>query len=303
VVKIIPYSVLVLLALAGCKPSTPMAKQSVDIQGHRGARGLAPENTIISFKRALSAGVSTLELDVVINGDGDVIVSHEPFFNHEISTGPDSMEITEENEREHNVYQLSQAEIESYDVGLKAHPRFPRQKKIAATKPLLADMVRQSEAYAKLEGRAAPLYNIEIKRTPEGDGVYHPDYKTFTDKVIHTIDSLGIANRTTVQCFDVETLQYAHSQYPNSKLVYLIANKNSLEQNLELLGFDPAVYSPYYELVTEELVRDCHARDIKVIPWTVNKPEDVEQLISYGVDGIISDYPDMAIEILASMHK
>jgi len=289
-----------ILIVASCK-SPHMDLQKVDIQGHRGCRGLAPENTIIAFKRALSAGVQTLELDVVINGDGDVIISHEPYFNHEISTAPDGHLISEAEEKQHNVYELTQAEIEAYDVGLRPHPRFPRQKKIAATKPLLSTMVQQCEAYAMTEGREAPRYNIEIKRTPEGDGTYHPTYKIFADKAIATIEKLGIADRTTVQCFDVETLQYLHSTYPQHRLVYLIANTNNLQQNIELLGFTPAIYSPYYELVTEQLVSDCHSQHMTIIPWTVNEPEDVEQLIKLGVDGIISDYPDMAIEILASV--
>lgn len=288
------------LLLFSCRPQKTDMKH-VDIQGHRGCRGLVPENTIPAFKRALSIGVHTLELDVVINGDGDVLVSHEPFFNHEISTAPGGHLITESEELEHNVYRLSQAEIEKYDVGLRPHPRFELQKKMSVTKPLLSEVVRQSEAYAKVEGRTAPLYNIEIKRRSDADGLYHPTYDVFADKVIQAIDDYGIAERTTVQCFDVPTLQYVHQKYPKTKLVYLIENQEGLDRNLEKLGFMPHVYSPYYKLVDIAMIETCHQKGILVIPWTINEAKDVEKLIRLGVDGIISDYPDMALEVYQSL--
>lgn len=289
-----------LLVLASCH-MTP-TDHTVDIQGHRGCRGLLPENTIPAFKKALDIGVTTLELDITVTKAGAVYVSHEPFFNHEISRAPDGTPIPEESELTHNMYVLSDEDIAKYDVGLQPHPRFPVQKKMAVTKPTLADMVTQVEAYAKAKNYPSPLYNIEIKRRPEADDIYHPAMKVFADKAIQTISELGIMPRTTVQCFDVETLQYLHQAYPTTALVYLIEKEADIATNIELLGFTPAVYSPYFELVSTEAVAYCRDHNMKLIPWTVNKAADVEKLLTIGVDGVISDYPDMAVEVAQSLN-
>ena len=278
-----------------------MISKNLDIQGHRGCRGLMPENTIAGFIKAVNLGVTTLELDLSVNGDGDVIVSHEPFFNHEISTAPDGIQINKANQLEHNVYKLSQEAIEKYDVGLKHHERFPRQKKIAATKPTLQKLVKAIRRHVKEIEVEMPLFNMEIKRNPAGDNAYHPIMEIFADKVIRTIDSLGVSEITTVQCFDVETLNYLHKKYNHPKLVFLVENKDGFDANMEKLEFVPAVYSPDYKLVDKELVKACKEKNILLIPWTVNEEQETIDLINLGVDGIISDYPDMVIEVYESM--
>jgi len=299
--RLIPIVLLSIAAcITGCAYFT--MENKLDIQGHRGCRGLMPENTIIGFKKALDLGVTTLELDLSVNGDGDVIVSHEPFFNHEISTKPDGSPVSKEEELSLNVFKMSQDEIETYDVGLLPHSRFQRQKKVAATKPRLADMVNVIEHYAVLSKYPSPLYNMEIKRRADVDGLYHPTMEIFADKVIKTIADLDIADRTTVQCFDVETLNYLHEKYNHKKLVYLIENNDGFDSNMQKLNFIPFVYSPYYELVDEKMVKKCSQQNILLIPWTVNDATATEKLILMGVDGIISDYPDMVIEVYESMN-
>lgn len=283
---------------SGCQMKTKKMLDTIDIQGHRGCRGLMPENTIAGFKRALDIGVHTLELDVVANRYGDVIVSHEPFFNHLIALDSIGNEIDEANERQHNMYGMSVDELQSYDVGRKKHPLFLQQKKVAATKPLLSEMVRASEVYAAEIGAPLPRYNIEIKRLPEHDGLFHPEMSVFADLVCDMIDSLGIQDRTTVQCFDVETLQYLHRNRSEFSLVYLIANQDGFANNIEKLGFMPAVYSPYYKLVDAQLRAECQKGNVLLIPWTVNEAEDIELMLELDVDGIISDYPDRVIEIV-----
>ena len=139
-------------------------RTDIDVQGHRGCRGLRPENTITAFKKAVDIGVNTLELDVVVNKYNDVIVSHEPFFNHEIATGPNGEEINEKNEKEFNLYLMTLEEIQSFDVGLKLHPRFKNQKKVGVKKPTLREMVIVIEAYIKDLDYEPIFYNIEIKR-------------------------------------------------------------------------------------------------------------------------------------------
>ncbi|MEM9545415.1 MAG: glycerophosphodiester phosphodiesterase family protein [Bacteroidota bacterium] len=274
--------------------------QDIDIQGHRGCRGLKPENTITAFKEAVDIGVKTLELDVVVNKYNDVIISHEPFFNHEISTGPKGEEITEENEKEHNMYQMSLEEIQSYDVGMKSHPRFPIQKKMTVAKPTLKEMVTEIEAYVRSENHALPEYNIEIKRVPENDSIFHPKMKDFADAVCQEIIDLGIAKRTTVQCFDIESLQYVKKAYPEFRLVLLIMNMKPFQENIKELGFKPWAYSPYFKLVSEELIAYGEKENIQIIPWTVNDEQDIVEMLKLGVDGIISDYPDRVVEIVSS---
>ena len=149
---------ILFFCIEACTNKPVVMNQDIDIQGHRGCRGLKPENTITAFKEAVDIGVKTLELDVVVKKNKDVIISHEPFFNHEISTGPKGEEITEENEKEHNMYEISLEEIQSYDVGMKAHPRFPMQKKMSVAKPTLKEMVTEIEAYVKVENYPFPEY-------------------------------------------------------------------------------------------------------------------------------------------------
>ena len=272
--------------------------QSLDIQGHRGCRGLYPENTIPAFIHAIKLGVHTLEMDVVISKDNKVIVSHEPFMNHEISLTPNGDTITSEEENTHNLYQLTYEEIKSYDTGTKFNEKFPHQVKVKTHKPSLSDLV---EIVEPLDPKI--LYNIEIKRKNQWDNSFHPDYKTFADIVINNIAELGIMPRTTVQCFDIETLRYIHTSYPEVKLVYLVANTHSTQKNMKALGFVPYVYSPYFIMVNEEMIAYCKTRKIKVIPWTVNEIVDMKSLIRLEVDGIITDYPDRLIQLYQNINK
>jgi len=276
---------------------------TIDIQGHRGCRGLRPENTIIAFKKAIDIGVNTLELDVVVNKYNDVIVSHEPFFNHEIATGPNGELINEEEEKEHNLYEMSMTEVKTYDVGMKKHPKYPTQKKVKATKPTLGEMVESIEAYVAEGDFALPEYNIEIKRVKEQDGVYHPRMEVFADVVCDEIIKLGISKRATVQCFDFETLKYVRKKYPDLRLVLLIMNTTPFEKNISDLGFKPWAYSPYFKLVTDSLINYGKDEDVKVIPWTVNEEADIRKMLELGVDGIISDYPDRVVELVQDINK
>jgi len=266
-----------------------------DIEGHRGCRGLMPENTVPAMMKALELGVTTLEMDAVITKDKQVILSHEPFFNHEITTKPNGDFVTEEEERNLNIYRMTYAQTQTYDVGLKAHPRFPNQHRLKATKPLLREVIENAEAYPKLKSGTSFFYNIETKTEPATDNVYHPAPDEFVNLLMKVISNAKITNRVIIQSFDFRTLQVLHKRYPTVKTAALIEDddKRSIEEQLQVLGFMPTVYSPDYSLVTKELVEKCHQRKIKIIPWTVNDKATIEQLKGMGVDGIISDYPDL----------
>lgn len=291
--------VMTSIMLSGCGESK--MKKSIDIQGHRGCRGLMPENTIPAFIKAIDLGVTTLELDCVISQDKQAIVSHEPWFNHNISSSPTDSVITETNDKTYNVYSMDYDEIRTYDVGMKYFERFPHQKKMAVSKPRLIDMILSVEAYVDDLKLKKPLYNIEIKRHPLGDNTFHPEPYEFVDIVMKTIEEGGIADRANLQCFDIETLELINAKWPDVEVAYLIENEDSFDVNLGKLSFTPEIYSPYYKLVNAELIAACAAKGMRLIPWTVNEEEDMVDLIELGVDGIISDYPDRVIKVSRKM--
>lgn len=268
-----------------------------DVQGHRGCRGLYPENSLKAMEHALDIGVSTLEMDVVITKDNQVVVSHEPFLSHEICRHPNGSSISKDEEKQLNIYELTYDSLKQYDCGLKPNPRFPKQKKIATHKPRLRDLIKVSEAYVTGNNKSKPFYNIETKTTLKGDGVYHPSPEPFVDLLMEVIDEIGIRDRTVIQSFDARTLQIMRKKHPDVTLALLVENEKGPEFNIARLGFRPDIYSCDYNLVDEALVDYCQKKSIKLIPWTVNEKTDMNQLIDWGVDGIISDYPNRLMEV------
>jgi len=266
-----------------------------DTQGHRGCRGLMPENTIPAMINALDLGVTTLEMDAVITKDNKVVMSHEPFFNHEITSKPDGSYVTEPEEKSLNIFLMTYDEVKKYDVGIKPHPRFPKQKKMNVVKPLLSDLLDSVQNYVAIHKRPLPYFNIETKATPATDNVYHPEPARFVETLMSVIKEKRIQERVIIQSFDLRTLQYLHDKYPSVKTAMLIEDydKRGLKDQLKALGFLPTIYSPEYSLVTEDLVKSCHGQKIKVIPWTVNDKVTIDKLKALGIDGIISDYPDL----------
>ena len=278
-----------------CQGPIKLSKD-LDIQGHRGCRGLLPENTIPGFIKAIDLGVTTLEMDVVISKDSQIVVSHEPFFNHEISTGPNGFEINEENEKQFNLFEMTVAEIQNYDVGLKNHPRFPEQLKVKANKPTLREVVDAVNQHLTSINKSHIFYNIEIKYNPLGRS-FHPDVETYSKLVYDEIERLGIKNQTTIQSFSPECLNIVFGLDKEISLALLVENKESYRINLDKLNFKPKIYSPDYKLVDKLLIDYCNQNSIKLIPWTVNDENDIKSLIEKGVDGIISDFPDRVIKI------
>lgn len=287
-----------MILLYGCT-NTKMSQQNnvntFDWQGHRGARGLVPENTIPAMYKAIDLGAITLEMDAVITSDNQVILSHEPFFNHEITTKPDGSPVSKDEEKQLNMYTMTYAATQRYDVGLRGNPRFPQQQKMAATKPLLLDVIEAADQYALSKNKPLPFYNIETKSQPTTDNKYHPSPKAFVDLLVAIIKHKKIVNRVTIQSFDIRTLQYLHQQYPAIATVLLIEdyNKKTIAEQLQELGFTPNVYSPHHSLVNEALVKDCKAKGMKLVPWTVNDLSTMKRLRLLGVNGIISDYPNL----------
>lgn len=298
------FTIAVTLSFAACQQSTsnktPDSKPmyNLDIQGHRGARGLMPENTIPAFKKALDLRVTTLELDLSVTGDGHLIVSHEPWISAEICQDKSGNTISEESKSQLNVFQMTYNEVRSYDCGSKVNERFPEQQKISVGKPLLENMIKEAEAYGEGIGYTNFGYNIEIKSMPQGDELYHPVPSEFSDLVYSTLDSLLAWDRVTIQSFDFRVLKYFNRTYPDVSLVALIENDNSWEENIKELGFNPEIYSPYYKLLSKRTVTEIQQEGIKVIPWTVNTAGEMNELIDWGVSGIITDYPNIAVNLM-----
>jgi glycerophosphoryl diester phosphodiesterase len=267
----------------------------LDIQGHRGCRGLMPENTIPAMIKAVELGVTTLEMDVVITKDKKVILSHDPFFSSDITTKPDGSYISENEERHFNIYEMTYAEVASFDVGLKAHPGFPEQQKMQAVKPLLAQVIDAAEAKARALKKSPPCYNIETKSNASTDNVFHPSPGEFVDLLVAVIDEKQITERVTIQSFDIRTLQYLYSKRPGISTALLVEDYDDKPyvQQLQELGFKPTSYSPHYSHVTKDLIAECKKEGVKVIPWTANSKSTILKLIEIGVDGIITDYPNL----------
>ncbi len=279
---------------AAQKPSSRIT-EVFDKQGHRGCRGLMPENTIPAMVNALGMGVTTLEMDISISKDKKVFLSHEPFFNHEITTRPDGSFIEEKDEKNYNMYLMNYSDIIKYDVGMKPHPRFAQQQKMKAVKPLLADLFATIKQEMMTRRRPYPFFNIETKTLPATDNIYHPAPAEFVELLMKVIKENQMEDFVIIQSFDRRTLQYLHKQYPTIKTALLIeaTDKNSFRKQLNDLGFYPTIYSPEQTLVNPNLVNECHERKIQIIPWTVNDKTKMAALKALGVDGIISDYPNL----------
>lgn len=272
---------------------TAFAQQKFDVQGHRGARGIMPENTIEAMIKGLQLGVTTLEMDIVISKDKQAVVSQEPYFNHEFSLTPDGKEILFKDEKKYNIFQMNYEEVRKFDVGSKIHPRFPGQQKIKAYKPLLGELIDSVEAYVKANKLAKPDYNIETKLIRKGDGEFQPSPEEYVEIIMAIVKQKKLEKRVIIQSFDMRSLQYLHQKYPKMRTSLGIDEKEDFENNIKDLGFNPTIYSPYSVLVGKGLVDKCHAAGIKIIPWTVNSIKDLKYLMSLGVDGVITDYPNL----------
>ena len=271
------------------------ATYDYDLQGHRGARGLLPENTIPSFLKAIDYGVDTIEFDLVVTADNKILISHEPWFDHQISTKPNGDPVTEEEQMEFNIYQMTYDETQQFDVGKRGHELFPEQQPMEVTKPLMRDAILAIEEYVEKQGLDPIYYNIETKSRPEWYGEYGPQPEEFSQLLYDELADLDILDRVIIQSFDPATLIAMREIDPNVVQAMLVYEEDqTIDRYVEILGYQPEIWSPHYELVTPELVADVHSRGMTIIPWTINEREEMIRQLEMGVDGIITDYPDRA---------
>lgn len=275
--------------------------QNFDFEGHRGCRGLMPENTIPAFKKALDLGVTTLELDVCISKDHQVVVSHEPYMNSLFCSKPDGSPVMKADEKTLNLYAMNYVEIMAYDSGIRGNILFPEQQKLATYKPLLSEMIRACEAYIKEKKLKPVKYNIEIKSEETEYGISQPKtVQEFSDLVYKEIIKLIPPERVILQSFDFNVLKYWKLQMDDKKykrvILSALVENEMVDSSLAKLGFNPDIFSPYYKNLTQKRVDMCHEKGIKVVPWTVNKIEDMKAIKALGVDGLITDYPDRFVK-------
>jgi glycerophosphoryl diester phosphodiesterase len=288
-----------------------------DIEAHRGGRALMPENTLPSFANALSMGVDTLEMDIGVTRDGALVVSHERGLNPDLARGPDGNYIAPPGIP---FVQLSLAEVRRYDVG-RIRPdsayaaQFPDQRSIAGTPiPTLSEVI----GLVRKSGDGHVRLNIETKIDPSHPEE-SPDPQRFVTLLLDLLDAEKFSDRVMVQSFDWRTLLLVQKRAPAIPTVYLTLQKGAaptvfLDKASEwTAGFNPAehggslpaaikaagggIWSPYSGDVTPALIAESHRLGLLVVVWTVNRPDDIAAMIAAGVDGIISDHPDLLRKI------
>jgi glycerophosphoryl diester phosphodiesterase len=257
-----------------------------DLQGHRGARGHAPENTLPGFERALAIGVDTLELDVGVTRDGVVVIHHDRRLNPDLARGPDGKWVSAPAAA---IYSLTFEQLQIYDVG-RIRPgseyarRFPHQKPIDGTRiPRLAELLARAPSSIR--------YNIETKLAPEApDETLAPE--PFARALIGEVRKAGVAARTTIQSFDFRTLTVVQREAPEIATAYLTSGKKGEAVPRMVHAAKGKIWSPSFEDLDAPALAVARQLGVKVIPWTVNEPADIARVLDMKVDGIISDYPD-----------
>lgn len=282
---------------------------ALEVQGHRGARGLAPENTLPAFERALEIGVDTLELDIGVTADGAVVIAHDPYLNPAITRDATGQWLAAG--KGPLLKSLTLAQLQAYDVG-RINPAAPYAKTFEAQQPrdgtripTLASLFDRVKAL----GASGMRFNIETKINPgQPDDTVSPE--AMTRALLKVVQDAGMAQRVVIQSFDWRTLQLVQQLAPAIPTVYLTVqtnNNDNVRDGTWTAGFriadhgsvprlvkaaGGAVWSPNGSAVTEAAVKEAQAVGLKVIPWTINNPPDMGRLIGWGVDGIITDYPD-----------
>jgi glycerophosphoryl diester phosphodiesterase len=262
--------------------------------GHRGTRGLMPENTIPAMEKGIEVGANTVELDVHISRDGQVLVYHDESFNPDYTSMPDGSDIPKDQRKKYTFYQMDYPEIRKFIIGRKDYPAFPQQQRMDCYTPLLGEMIDSVEAFTKSHHLPDVYWLVEIKSKEKTDGFEQPVPEEYIKILMPVLDSKHLGKRLIVQSFDMRPLQVIHRLRPDISLGFLTDDKNAtFDDNIARLGFIPAFYNPNYHLVTATLVKQCHDKQILIEPWTVETPDIMQQMKALGVDGIITDYPNL----------
>jgi glycerophosphoryl diester phosphodiesterase len=299
---------LIALALWSCASA-----HAFDLQGHRGTRGLAPENTLVAFQRALALGVTTLETDLAVTRDGALVISHDPVLNPDLVRGPDGKWLPSKGPPIHS---LTLEQLRTYDVG-RTNPASAYGKQYPEQQP--ADGQRfptLKEVFALGAGNKV-RFAIETKITP-ASGSDTPDPVTFAKLVVDAIREAGMTGRVEVLSFDWRTLVEVKKLAPEIRTVCITQSTPNFDNaanstwtaGLELSRHDGSVpklvraagcntWSSFFRNLTPATIAEGQSLGLTVLPWTVNDPADMARLIDWRVDGLITDYPDRARKVMA----
>jgi glycerophosphoryl diester phosphodiesterase len=281
---------------------------SFDVQGHRGCRGLRPENTLAGFQHAMALGVTTLEMDIAVSADGVPIVHHDPALNPDITRGPDHAWLAATGPL---IRGLRAAELGAYDVG-RIRPGTRYAAEFADQVPVDgARIPRLADVAALVAGAPVPVrLNIELKTFPDRPQLTVAP-QAMAEAVVAVLDAHGLAPRTTIQSFDWRSLDWLAERRPDIARAYLTeprtmdpiwlggraAGGGQPWQVVAAAG--GRTWSPLHRTLTAEAIAAAHALGLFVLPWTVNQAPDMARLIDWGVDGIITDRPDRLRAVLA----
>ena len=259
------------------------------IYGHRGARGLYPENTIEGFKNALNFQVKGFELDIVVTKDQQLILSHEPWMNHQICTNANGLPISESAGKELNIYKMDYDEIRQFDCGSIVNPLFTSQQSFPAVKPTLGELVSR----LKEEHHEPVELLLEIKSDPKYYGVYQPEPEDYASQIDTYLKDLEFNTAPVLMSFDPNILNAINRINSDYRIGFLVNNTKSVGQNLSLLDFKPAQYNLIHTAVSIEIIHELTEINIEIIPWTVNTVENAQILSNIGITSIITDYPNL----------
>ena len=248
--------------------------------------------------KAVELGVDAIELDLCISGDNRVVVSHDPYMQAGMCATPDGKVLTKSDEAKYLLFTMKYADIVRFDCGIPV-AGFPGQQSVRAEKPLLEDVFCSVERYCeKMRRHSGMIYNLEVKSGEDGDGVMHPPPDEYAELVTAVIEKSGMVSRVRLQSFDTRILKEAKNISSSLSLGLLVGRGQNPETELKGLGFLPDYLNPYFSMVSPALVAMLHGQGIGIVPWTVNSPEAMKALAGMGVDGVITDYPDLAQEVL-----
>jgi glycerophosphoryl diester phosphodiesterase len=267
-------------------------------QGHRGERGLYPENTLLGFANCLKNGVRAVELDVLLCADGQVVVSHEPYFSPEYCLTPEGKPIESEAIWQYNFFNMTYSEICAFDCGSLPHPRFPMQKNARAYKPLLLEVIAHLEALS--DSYTPPFYTIEIKVSEEWVEKGQPSLEYTAGRVLETIYQARLSKqRFCIESFEPQVLEHIRRKDGDIKIGLLVENSLSVEENLRRLSFAPDMYAAHQDRIHKAMIDELHQKNIRIWAWTVNNPQTAQRLLDWGVDSIITDFPSQMKEEFA----
>ena len=314
------FSALLLgvLLSAGCTTAPSGPAVDFDLQAHRGGRGLAPENTLAAFEKALALGVTTLELDIGVSADGVVVIHHDPTLNADFTRDAGGAWLPAKPAKGPALHALTLAQLQRYDVGrLNSATAYGQQ--FASQQPRDGERIPTlASLFALVEARgdAHVRFNIETKISPlQPAETAAPD--AMVRALLAEIGKARMGARVTVQSFDWRTLALVGQLAPQMPRAYLTSARTLQDSrwtaglaagdfaSVPLLvkaaagpGSGPLTWSPAFTTLTPALVKEARALGMHVVPWTLNKPEEMEAAIGWGVDGVITDYPDRLRDVM-----